>query len=326
VTDSEGVVVKRVDVVPYGETLLAGVGLRTTDLKYESSEDANNPRQRFTGKERDAETNLDYFGARYMGAAQGRFTSPDPLGTILADVTDPQTWNQYAYVRNNPMRFIDPTGYGHCQPASGAKAGQDAGSPEACAGAGGTWVPDAGDPQTIQNDSGETATIETPVTTMNVTPDDDDAHWWLVHLVIGGRDARSGRRGSSGASQKTSAANNGPTVSHCLGVAGRKNAVALSLDVTGVGAGFLPGGDLVVAGAQATISVASGVNSAAHGDNVGAALGVLGLPATFTSYAAKAMSIGGKALPAVGALVSAAGALNDAYGTYQDYQSCMAGH
>ncbi len=31
----------------------------------------------FTGKERDAETGLDYFGARYMSAAQGRFTSPD---------------------------------------------------------------------------------------------------------------------------------------------------------------------------------------------------------------------------------------------------------
>jgi len=122
------------------------------------------------------------------------------------------------------------------------------------------------------------------------------------------------------------APNNGPTVSHCLGAAGRKNAVALSLDVAGVGAGFLPGGDLVVAGAQATISVASGVNSAVHGDGVGATLGVLGLPATFTSYAAKAISVGGKALPGVGTLVSAAGAVNDAYGTYQDYQSCMAGH
>lgn len=36
-------------------------------------------RSRSTGKERDAETGLDYFGARYMSSAQGRFTSPDPL-------------------------------------------------------------------------------------------------------------------------------------------------------------------------------------------------------------------------------------------------------
>ena len=63
----------------------------------------------FTGKERDAETGLDYFGARYMSSAQGRFTSPD---APFADqhVTDPQSWNLYAYGRNNPLRFVDPTG------------------------------------------------------------------------------------------------------------------------------------------------------------------------------------------------------------------------
>lgn len=63
----------------------------------------------FTGKERDAETGLDYFGARYMSSAQGRFTSPDPLlssGRPWA----PQTWNRYAYGLNNPLRYTDPTG------------------------------------------------------------------------------------------------------------------------------------------------------------------------------------------------------------------------
>lgn len=63
----------------------------------------------FTGKERDAETGLDYFGARYMSAAQGRFTSPDaPL--VDQNPADPQSWNLYSYGRNNPLRFIDPTG------------------------------------------------------------------------------------------------------------------------------------------------------------------------------------------------------------------------
>ncbi len=63
----------------------------------------------FTGKERDAETGLDYFGARYFSGAQGRFTRPD---VPLADQweKDPQSWNLYSYVRNNPLRFIDPTG------------------------------------------------------------------------------------------------------------------------------------------------------------------------------------------------------------------------
>jgi len=65
--------------------------------------------QRFTGKERDAETGLDYFGARYMSAAQGRFTSPD---APFADqhTIDPQSWNLYAYVRNNPLKNTDPNG------------------------------------------------------------------------------------------------------------------------------------------------------------------------------------------------------------------------
>jgi len=64
---------------------------------------------RFTSKERDAETGLDYFLARYYSGAQGRFTSPDePF--IDQDVNDPQSWNLYSYVRNNPLQFIDPTG------------------------------------------------------------------------------------------------------------------------------------------------------------------------------------------------------------------------
>jgi RHS repeat-associated protein len=66
-------------------------------------------RSRSTGKERDAETGLDYFGARYLSAAQGRFTSPDPK--LYPDaVLDSQSWNKYAYVRNNPMRLVDPDG------------------------------------------------------------------------------------------------------------------------------------------------------------------------------------------------------------------------
>jgi RHS repeat-associated protein len=62
-----------------------------------------------TGKERDAETGLDYFGARYFSGAQGRFTSPDaPL--VDQRPEDPQSWNLYSYVRNNPLRFVDRTG------------------------------------------------------------------------------------------------------------------------------------------------------------------------------------------------------------------------
>ena len=76
-------------------------------------------------------------------------------------------------------------------------------------------------------------------------------------------------------------------------------------------AGQLPGGALVVASAQATVSVASGVHSAVNGQAFGSALGVLGLPATFTGYAAKALGVGGRFLPEVGTIVSVVGGLAD---------------
>lgn len=64
----------------------------------------------FAGKERDAETGLDLFGARYLSSAQGRFTSPDPVMSVPERLRDPQQFNRYAYARNNPLRFLDPTG------------------------------------------------------------------------------------------------------------------------------------------------------------------------------------------------------------------------
>src|SRR5579864_148300 len=64
----------------------------------------------FTGKERDAETGLGYFRARYFSAAQGRFTSPDPIWVKADRMLDPQRLNLYAYGRNNPLEYSDPTG------------------------------------------------------------------------------------------------------------------------------------------------------------------------------------------------------------------------
>jgi RHS repeat-associated protein len=66
-------------------------------------------RQQFTGHERDSETGLDFMQARYYSSGQGRFTSVD---IPLADQweSDPQSWNLYTYVRNNPLNLIDPLG------------------------------------------------------------------------------------------------------------------------------------------------------------------------------------------------------------------------
>ena len=98
--------VKRHDYLPFGEELSAGQGLRSTTLGYGALDGV---RQKFTSKERDIETGLDYFGARYYGSTQGRFTAADPLlGSGKA--VDPQSWNRYAYVGNNPLAYVDPDG------------------------------------------------------------------------------------------------------------------------------------------------------------------------------------------------------------------------
>src|SRR6185312_4779301 len=72
-------------------------------------------RSRFTDKERDTESGLDYFGARYYASSMGRFSSPDPSGLYFADPTNPQSLNLYSYGLNNPLIGTDPTGLAYCQ-------------------------------------------------------------------------------------------------------------------------------------------------------------------------------------------------------------------
>jgi RHS repeat-associated protein len=83
-----------IDYYPYGAVINDNCGTVTQHY-------------RFTGKERDSESGLDNFGARYNASTMGRFMTPDPLGGHLED---PQTLNKYAYVRNNPTTLTDPTG------------------------------------------------------------------------------------------------------------------------------------------------------------------------------------------------------------------------
>jgi RHS repeat-associated protein len=96
--------IKRHDYLPFGEELTAGTGGRTTAQGYSASDGV---RQKFTHKERDNETGMDYFGARYYASAQGRFTGVDQGAPELLE---PQTWNRYQYARNNPLYYVDADG------------------------------------------------------------------------------------------------------------------------------------------------------------------------------------------------------------------------
>ena len=65
---------------------------------------------RSSGKERDVETGLDYFLARYFSAPQGRFMRPDPILIHPDRLAEPQRLNLYVYARNNPLKYVDPNG------------------------------------------------------------------------------------------------------------------------------------------------------------------------------------------------------------------------
>ncbi len=64
----------------------------------------------FTGKERDAESGNDYFGARHYASSMGRWLSPDPGWFIFANILDPQSLNLYSHALNNPLVWIDSDG------------------------------------------------------------------------------------------------------------------------------------------------------------------------------------------------------------------------
>ncbi len=119
-TDKNGNVTARHDYHPFGEEIATSE--RTAGLGYAD----DSVRKQFTGYERDTETDLDFAQARYYNRSHGRFSSVDPYNIIFemekgedADevsrilnkyLADPQNWNRYLYVVNNPLKYSDPDG------------------------------------------------------------------------------------------------------------------------------------------------------------------------------------------------------------------------
>ncbi len=100
---------KRHDYLPFGEEIPIS-GIRSAAQGYPPPDDKI--RQKFTGYEKDTETGLDYAQARYYSNVQGRFTSPD-MPFADQEEGNPQSWNLYSYVRNNPMNATDTFGLWH---------------------------------------------------------------------------------------------------------------------------------------------------------------------------------------------------------------------
>ncbi len=99
--------------MPFGIEIGSTISGRTTAMGYGASDGV---RDQFTGQQRDTETGLDFFQARYYSNSHGRFLSADPL-QASADTRRPQTWNRYSYVLNNPLKLVDPSGMSEQHPS-----------------------------------------------------------------------------------------------------------------------------------------------------------------------------------------------------------------
>jgi RHS repeat-associated protein len=106
VTNESGAVVARHDYLPYGEELGAGAGMRSGAQGYGA---ADVLRQRYALTERDETTGLEHTKWRKLETRAGRWNSPDPYRGSMA-VGNPQSFNRYSYVENDPLNFVDPSG------------------------------------------------------------------------------------------------------------------------------------------------------------------------------------------------------------------------
>jgi RHS repeat-associated protein len=93
-TDITGTVLAETRYLPYGEERWI-TGTRVTDFT-------------FTGQRAETGFRLMDYNARYYDPGLGRFVSAD---TVVPELGNPQALNRYAYVTNNPIRFVDPTGH-----------------------------------------------------------------------------------------------------------------------------------------------------------------------------------------------------------------------
>jgi RHS repeat-associated protein len=294
------------------------------------NEAGTSPDRSFTGQDQDVATGTggagvyDFLFRKYDPSA-GRWLSPDPLGWGAVDQTTPQSLNRYAYVQNDPLRFVDANGMNICYYGDPNDISVDSdpsdwgsGSPQDCAAENGQSVNaiesvtvNANDPNSCKGDNpNSVACMRANITTFFV-------------LVPSASNYAAPNSGGGGGG----APNNGTSKQQqCALQTLKKNGVSLALDA----AGFIPGESQVMAGVQLGVSAASFTNSLMtasdnpNGAAIGATSSIVGAQITGVGMAAKSMGVSwAKAVPWIGYGVNALATLNDLSSAYGDYQSCM---
>jgi RHS repeat-associated protein len=262
-------------------------------------------------------TNLYDFMLREYRTGHGRWTSPDPSGLAAVNPSNPQSWNRYAYVLNNPMSLIDPFG-DDCYDMGGNSIGAD--TPGSCAASGGNWW----DPNT------NTWTVPGQSVTVPETQDLVVQEVAVVNptsllaqelLTSGPNPANNGNNNSILTPQQQKAL-------YCVGQAAAAKGVSIALDV----AGSIPVFGNLVSGATATIQ---GLNAGYYGTvalaNAGntllnpSASGAVSTAATVGLTVGSLALSGSKVIPALGTAVSLVALGYDAIKAVQVYKQCMAG-
>ena len=98
-TDLNQAIVQNLDYLPFGELNSSDSGINS---------------HKFTELQRDSETGLDHAWFRQYSSTLGRWMHPDPAGLAAVDPSNPQSWNRYGYVINNPLALVDPSGMDYC--------------------------------------------------------------------------------------------------------------------------------------------------------------------------------------------------------------------
>ena len=251
-----------------------------------------------------------------LGTRQGRWISPDPAGLAVADPGNPQSWNRYGYVVNNPLAFVDFAGL-ECYVVhpDGSYDIVDVNA-EQCSEAGGVWGDafvsgDGPSPGGIPAEFGGT-----------LSTNNGGIDFSGVPLATGGG---AGGGGGAGAGRSR-------TTIHCLGQAAAAKGLSVAIDALG----SVPAVGNLVSGVAATAQTLNTVYSASVA-LLGTANALLnpstGAKGTVTSAAA---SVGflvvstaardSTVIPGIGNAVSFTYFVFDSIDAYKAFQGCKAGH